>query len=388
MNGHYEPFPDELLTSWFARRSHGRRDRPACEPKPLLNRKGDWQHPDIRPTRAWLGAASEHFGVSQTRLAEASIAQVDSAIPLDFLSWERSPFRDDYEEHRPRPALHISWCSRCLAEDFAAGRPAHIRHHWVFAAASFCHRHRWPLEDRCGACLSTNWRLISPPRGPLRLICTECWRSLERANHHALSASDEVQNAWDRVIEFETQLLVALRGKTPDQFKFNFTSASQLVHQVRDICHLLTHLQWPCSPFDRRYSPYDIAINDFVCSASILGQLQPKFRFSTNLFPLSNAYMTKRRCMLAATSAIIDPNPETGNAFFGATARSAIETFVLAVNENALNRILARSGHWSPTLVQRIEAARPRKWRPAPSKDRLRLPNVTIFRATRTGTAF
>lgn len=100
MNGYYEPFPDELLTSWFARRSHGRRDRPAPEPKPVLDRKSEWQHPDIRPTRAWLGAVSAHFGVSQTLLAERSIAQLHPIIPLDFLSWERSPFRYNYEEYR------------------------------------------------------------------------------------------------------------------------------------------------------------------------------------------------------------------------------------------------------------------------------------------------
>jgi hypothetical protein len=380
VNGYYEPFADELLTSWFARRSDGRRDRPAPDPKPVLNRKGEWQHPDIRPTRAWLGAVSEHFGVPQTHLAKTTIARLHPTLPLDFLSWGRSPFRDDYEEYRPSPALHISWCSRCLAEDFAAGRPAHIRHHWVFAAMSFCHLHRWPLEDRCGACSSLNWRYSTPRRGPLRMICAECWRPLERAHHHALSADHAVQNLWDRVIEFETQLLIALRGKTPDQFKFNFTSASQLVNEVRDICHFLTHCQWPCSPFDRWYSPYDIALNDFVCSAPILGQLQPKFRFSTNPFPLTNAYVTKRRCMLAATSAIIDPRPETGKALFGATARSAIETFAMAVNEEALNRILAQSGHWSPTLVQRIKAARTRKWRPAASRDRWLLPKVTTTR--------
>lgn len=286
MNGYYEPFPDELLTCWLARRSHGRRDRPTPEPKPVLNRKGEWQHPDIRPTRAWLGAVSAHFGVSPTHLAETSIAQLHPAIPLDFLSWERSPFRDDYDEYRPRPVLHISWCNRCLAEDFAAGRPAYIRNHWVFAATSFCHRHRWPLEDRCGACLSANWRIISPPRGPLRLICTECWTPLERAARQALLANDDVRNCWDIIINFETQLLIALQGKTPDQFRFNFTSASQLVNQVRDICTLLSHFKWPCTPFDPWYSPYNIALNGFTRSALAPGYFQKDFRFSTSPFPL------------------------------------------------------------------------------------------------------
>ena len=139
----------------------------------------------------------------------------------------------------PRPRLHMSWCSRCLAEVFAAGRSAHIRRHWVLAASGFCHAHSWPLEERCAVCRPSRWRFATPAHGPIRMVCEDCWRPLERAVPEALTAERKITVCWGRVIELETEVATALSGKTPDQFRFNFTSANQLLNEVRDICELL-----------------------------------------------------------------------------------------------------------------------------------------------------
>lgn len=143
------PFPDELLTSWLARQNCRVRGRAFKDPRVVLDRKGRWRLPDIHPPAAWLKAVSLEFGVPRSSLAEITIARRHPGMPLDFLAWDPPPFQTEHETLRPIPRLHVSWCTRCLAEDYAAGQPAYLRRHWVLAASGFCHKHKWPLQDRC-----------------------------------------------------------------------------------------------------------------------------------------------------------------------------------------------------------------------------------------------
>lgn len=229
------------------------------------------------------------------------------ALPLDFAAWDFAVFAGSPDELRPPPMLRISWCSRCLAEDFAAGRPAQ---HWVLAATGFCHTHNWPLQDQCSSCGLGQWRFAVPPRGPVRLLCLGCWRPLERANPASLACGPDAQECWDCVIAFETELLNAVQGKTPNQLRFNFTSASQLINAVRDICRLLTRRSCvrPRS---------DIALHRFECPALTPGRMPTDFAPIDATFPLAIASLAQRRVLLAAAAAIIDPLSSVGKSLFG-----------------------------------------------------------------------
>lgn len=354
MNANNAPLSDELLTSWFARRSHVYRGSAPPVPVPILDRRGIWRHPDIRPTHNWLKAVAERYAVPTSRLAEAAIARQYPFLPLELLSWEYCPFDFDHQGLRPRPKLHVCWCSRCLAEDFAAGRPAYIRGHWVLAITGFCHVHRWPLEDQCVECGSPRWRFTAPARGPLRLFCDACWRPLERALPAVLRAGSDIRECWDRVIAFEAQVLASTKGRLPDQFRFNFTSASQLLTEVTEICRLLMRHRWS-------NGMSHIPLNSLNCSAMTPGRARPDYLSSNSPYPLAVAGVGLRRGLLAAAAAIIDPSCEMGGVLFGKGDPPAIDTFVALAQENKLDRCLTPAGHWSPTLVRQIESARQRK---------------------------
>lgn len=354
MSTHLAPFPDELLTSWWTRRNHDHRGRVLAEPRAVRDRVGQWRHPDIRPASMWLNVAAKRFGVETSQLRANTIDQLYPELPLDFLAWDWSPFATEDGTPRTAPRLAVTWCSRCLAEDFAAGRPAHIRHQWTMAASGFCHLHCWPLEERCSACNSIKWAMIKTPRGPLRMFCAECWRPLEQSLPAVLSAADEMRHCWNLVIAFESEVFAALRGKTPDQFRFNFTSSRQLLNQVRDICYLLARNHWG-------YTRSNIPLNGFVCSAMTPGRPRAEFYSSDAPFPLAVASMSLRRCLLAATCAIIDTRLETGIMLFGPEQLPAIESFVAMVDDNVLDRCQQPSGRWSPSFVDQIEAARHRR---------------------------
>ncbi|MBC7285619.1 MAG: hypothetical protein H5U12_30120 [Hoeflea sp.] len=130
-----------------------------ADPKAVPDGRGQWRHPDIRPTTRWLNGAARMFNVASPQLAANGLAKRYPALPLDFLAWEWAPFATGQDDLRSASRLRLSWCNRCLAEDFAARRPAHIRHHWALAASCFCHHHRWPLEERCNACSAFNWQI-------------------------------------------------------------------------------------------------------------------------------------------------------------------------------------------------------------------------------------
>lgn len=183
------------------------------------------------------------------------------------------------------------------------------------------------------------------------MFCAECWRPLEQSLPAVLSVEDDVRNCWDLVIGFETEVLAALSGRTPDQFRFNFTSAHQLLNQVRDICRLIARNH--CG-----YTRTNIPLNAFVSTAMTPGRLRPEFLESDAPYPLAVASLSKRRCLLAAACAILDSRVETGSALFGASAPPALETFLATVDGDAIDRCLAAGGRWSPTFVRQIETTR------------------------------
>ncbi len=203
-------------------------------------------------------------------------------------------------------------------------------------------------------CDSFQWQIAGPARGPLRMFCAECWRPLEQSLPAVVSVKDEERNCWNLVIGFETQVLAALHGRTPDQLRFNFTSASQLINQVRDICCLLVRNH--CG-----YTRSNIPLNAFVSTAMTPGRLRPEFLESQAPYPLAVASVSKRRCLLAAACAILDPRVETGRALFGASAPPAIASFLATVDADALGSFLASAGRWSPTFIRHIETARRRE---------------------------
>ena len=347
---HPAPFPDELLTSWLARQNCRVRGRVFQDPEVVLDRRGRWRLPDIHPPAAWLKAVSLEFGVPPSSLAEITIGRRHPGIPLDFLAWDAPPFQTEHETLRPIPRLHVSWCTRCLAEDYAAGQPAYLRRHWVLAVSGFCHKHKWPLQDRCAACGCFRWRLSAAASGPLRMICRGCWRPLERAAPETLVADQNAVNCWDHVIELEVAVATALRGRTPDQHRFNFTSADQLLNEVRDIWQLLVghHRSWART---------DIPLNSYVCPAMTPGSDPPEFHSSDKLHPMAIASIAMRRSMLSAVKGILDPRIETGRVLFGEHKPPAIETFVASVDEDALQQNIEAMKRWSPAFVDRVVVA-------------------------------
>lgn len=310
----------------------------------------NWRHPDIRPTLRWLKAVAAQFDVPVTVLKECALARRYPALPLDFAAWDFALFLGRPDKLRPAPKLRISWCTRCLAEDFAADRPAYIRQHWALAATGFCRTHNWPLQDRCSVCGSGQWQFSNPSRGPLRLLCLGCWRPLERALPATLASQLVAQGCWDCVIAFEAELLNAVQGRTPSQFRFNPTSANQLINAVRDVCRLLTRRRWA-------QTRSAIPLNRFI-SPSLSPEREPAdFPPIDTTFPLSTASLTQRRALLAAAAAIIDPLPSVGETLFGQDSGVAIDTFVASVEGSALNLCLSRTKKWSPSFCSRITAA-------------------------------
>ena len=344
---HRAPLPGELLTSWYARRRRYPDGQGLPEPKSVRDRAGRWRHPDIFPAKAWLRFVSRHCDVPEAQLAGQAIAGRYPALTLDLAAWSWSPFVIGNRQWMPKPKLKICWCSRCLADDFAAGRPAHIRQDWVIATTGFCHHHRWPLEDRCNVCGSPNWHFRAPARGALRMVCADCWRPLERSFQPSLEANEAIQYCWQTVIAFEHEVLTALRGNTPDQFRLNFTSAGQLLQEVRDICTLLLaddRSDWA-------------SLNSISCPAMLPGHLLPEFHSTAAPYPLATARIPLRRALIAASCAIImDAKGYTG--LSGSDPAPALETFLTRVDGSAIDHCMAVPDRWSSTLIRRVTETR------------------------------
>lgn len=298
-------------------------------------------------------------------MAKQSIARRYPAMPLDFLAWRFPSDPARCHGGSPRPKLRIAWCSRCLAAGFAKGEPAYIRQQWILAASGFCHEHRWPLEDRCNSCRSPDWGFVTSARGPLRMICTACWQPLERASVSTLDAEKKARVCWDHVIGFEQPLMGAMAGKTPDQFRFNFTSASQLLDQVRDICSLLTRA--PRGHDDWAGKTRAIALNDFLCDAMAPSTGGDPFLSYDAPNPLTTATPLLRRSLLAAAYAIIDADPGTSTALFGPDASPAIDIFVSGMNRALLDSYPPKRDAGPPHSLSTLRLQSSEKCRGRPS---------------------
>lgn len=230
-----EPFADELLSSWLARVRCDQR----APGEPLLrayrNRAGHWRHPDVNPKKSMIAELAASEGFTENSVAELGLCYRYPRITPDFVAWHHVPSDDPSRDFAPALTLRLSWCSRCLAEDYAAGRPAYIRADWAMAAWGFCFRHHWPLVDRCVSCGSSHWAIKRSSQGPPRLCCIRCRRGLERAHPRALELEPAAQPIWINIVAFEAALRGALRGKVPDQFRFNDTSAGQLLKDPQNL---------------------------------------------------------------------------------------------------------------------------------------------------------
>lgn len=347
---HLFPLPGELLTSWYARRSRCLQEKAVPRLEPTRDRLGRWRHPDIRPSNACLRRAAHYFDVPLDQLKACAIATRGKRPPDDFLAWTHPPLASAPGNLVAMPALQISWCNRCLAEDFAEGRPAHIRHQWVFAYMTFCHRHRWPLVDRCGACSSYSWKFAAPARGPLRMICRDCWRPLEQSRGLLFEAEREAHASWRYLISFEAQIQTAVQGRTPDQTLLNDTSARQLLETVRDLCRLLLRNR-------PGYLPQSIPLNMLICPDMAAGEWTPVYRANYADTPLAVVGLMQRRYLLAAVCAVIDPRPEVGAAFFGEEQPPATERFIELIDRDVLEHHM-ESADWPPDLARRIRRTR------------------------------
>ena len=333
------PFPDELLTSWVQRRR--------CEAG----------HPDILPDPQWLEAAASTFKVSADILASQSIHRRFPNFPSDLLAaLPQGTFVPARVRQAP-PELAVNWCSQCLAEDLLAGRPAYIRHRWVMACITFCPRHRWPLTSCCGACHSSRWVWQRPPRGSVRLQCGECLRGLDRAHVGSLKAIPPVTEAWLLVMDFEQELLAAAGGKTPDQFKYNATSAHQLITQVRDICR---SAMISCS--HRR--PLSMLVNQFRWPAPPDTGKQDHFEPCADAFPLHTAGITRRRSLLALCAALSDSRAFVGEHLFPGQMEHLLRNFAERCAVIYGDSGLA-SRRWSATLHAKVTSVAEREQRVA-----------------------
>lgn len=135
------------------------------------------------------------------------------------------------------------------------------------------------------------------------MFCCNCHRPLERAHPRAIELEPTARPLWDKVIAFEAELRAAMHVKVPDQFRFNNTSARQLLEETSHICLLLARcharpaMRWLM--FDR-----------FTIPALALEQ------YCVGLLPyellLALADLPLRRCLQAICAAILNKNFDTG----------------------------------------------------------------------------
>jgi len=172
------PFPDELLTSWYTRRSHYCRSRAMADPKAVRVRGGQWRHPDIRPTARWLNGAARMFTVASPQLAANGPGEAVSCAAARLSRVGMAAI------HNRARRLAIS----AAAKDYHGATDASqkILPHvgqltsgtigcWPHHASAY--HHRWPLEERCSACDSVQTGSIAGI--PARAIAHVLRRVLE-----------------------------------------------------------------------------------------------------------------------------------------------------------------------------------------------------------------
>ncbi|MEZ0136107.1 MULTISPECIES: hypothetical protein [Novosphingobium] len=150
------------------------------------------------------------------------------------------------------------------------------------------------------------------------------------------------------IAAFEAALRGALTGKVPDQFRFNDTSASQLLEETSTICILLAKAR-------SRLGLRDGLFDRFATPALTIGHLCPDEPSSE--MPLALASPSLRRCLIAICAAILDPD-------YGATGLSqselVVDIWARIVGSIALQHFIQDRLVCSSMLKSKLEAARHR----------------------------
>jgi len=353
MSAWLEPFADELLSSWLERRRRGHPPPFDANFRAYQDAKGHWHHPDVHPQQAMIHAIAARYDAAPDKISHLALGFHYRKISDPFIAWHYFPPDYPVWGSIPQPTLRRAWCSRCLAEDFAADRTAYIRADWVVAALSFCPRHRWPLLDRCITCGSGNWTIKRAPRGPPRMFCNNCHRSLERAHPKALEVEVVARPFWDKIAAFEAALRGALGGKVPNQFRFNNTSARQLLEETSELCLLLSRCH-------ARLALRDLLFERFASPALTLSQ--DCYQDLPYEMPLALAEVPLRRCVLAICAAILDSSFETGNVW-EEDGEPALDLFAQIASDSAVDRFVRDRRACSSTLERQVSAARQRNER-------------------------
>ena len=186
------------------------------------------------------------------------------------------------------------------------------------------------------------------PHGSPRMCCGRCHRGLERAHPKALELEPAAQPLWVMIAAFEAALRGVLTGRVPDQFRFNDTSAAQLLEETSIICVLFAsahrHLGLRDGLFDRLATP-----------ALTLGHFCPDEPSSE--MPLALASPPPRRCMIATCAAILDAD-------CGATglcqSELVVDIWARIVVSIALQHFIQDRLVCSSMLKRKMEAARHR----------------------------
>jgi hypothetical protein len=149
------PFRDEILSSWSNRLLSLRKLRSDRPDMPLQmdyrGRKRSWVSASVNPTDKRIRQAAKRTGQPARVLASLALGRQHPELPWHWYNWKSPPV---YAGRIPikNPSLLWSWCSRCLAEDYASYRPAYIR---VMSAAGAPPWH-W-LGDHGPAALAPAW---------------------------------------------------------------------------------------------------------------------------------------------------------------------------------------------------------------------------------------
>lgn len=121
------------------------------------------------PAKRWVQALQ--IGTMRTDLRLLTL------LPFEGLLWEHAIFR------RCR-----AWCAACYEDDRAVGKPVHERLLWALKTATFCPRHRRPLQELCPHCS----RRVKPLTAYSRPgYCSTCQEWLGRTLPPGQSTVDE-----------------------------------------------------------------------------------------------------------------------------------------------------------------------------------------------------
>ncbi len=342
------PFQDELLPSWTSRmlsRNKLKADSPSIPLQmDLRGRKRSWVSASVNPTGKWLRQAAEQLDQSPRHLASLALSRRYPDLPWYWYCWASPPL---YAGNIPikNPSLMWSWCSRCLADDYVEGRPAYIRHEWVFAYSTFCRIHKWPLSTNCQICDSSSWAFSTLPGEPTRMQCAACNRFLERSEPSAFHDGHKPTKFALEIMAVENEIGKALQGKIPDQFRFNFTSPEQLLREFVDIPFLLAKSAWWGRLWRR---PIDMSYGPAFPSLSY-----DRYAFD-NPYPFAVATKDLARRFLVATALTVNGIDRVAICDGRSNAEDYAARLFEIMDWNGTAEVKRRKRYWSPDVRQRF----------------------------------